>query len=112
MVPTAMNEKKQVLELGALTISVPRLKRGCLRCGGFLVVDHSLDILDASGRLGFEAMRCVQCGDVVDPVILRHRRVRHGAQVVGGGHEAAAPLVASEVRIGVQHGAGAEAQVR
>jgi hypothetical protein len=40
----------------------------CSRCGGFMVVESCYD---------FNVLRCVQCGDLVDPVILRNRQ--HGS---------------------------------
>jgi hypothetical protein len=43
----------------------------CIRCGGFMVPTRYMDLLD--GQLEFVAERCVQCGDVVDPVIRRNR---------------------------------------
>ena len=47
----------------------------CARCGGLLVRSRYIDLLDDTGQLEFSAQRCVQCGDVVDPIIL-HNRVR------------------------------------
>jgi len=37
----------------------------CARCGGFMVTEQLMD---------HPAHRCVQCGEVVDPVILHNRR--------------------------------------
>lgn len=37
----------------------------CVRCSGLMVVEQSVD---------FPVRRCVQCGEVIDPVILRNRR--------------------------------------
>ena len=37
----------------------------CLRCGGLMVIEPCFD---------FPASRCVQCGEVIDTVILRNRR--------------------------------------
>jgi hypothetical protein len=37
----------------------------CSRCRGFIVVEPCYD---------FRVQRCVQCGDRVDPVILRNRQ--------------------------------------
>lgn len=48
----------------------------CSRCGGFMVAEWCFDLLDDTGHLHFLASRCVQCGGLVDPVILRNRR-RH-----------------------------------
>ena len=46
----------------------------CWRCGGLLVIEQCLDLLDDTGQLDFKALRCVQCGELVDPVILMNRR--------------------------------------
>ena len=48
----------------------------CSRCGGLMVVEQCFDFLDDSGHLSFFARRCVQCGELVDPVILQNRRLR------------------------------------
>jgi hypothetical protein len=52
----------------------------CRRCGGFLVDEHCMDVDLAIGetRQGnkFWAMRCVQCGDLIDETILRNRYAR------------------------------------
>ena len=48
----------------------------CGRCGGLLVSDFCMDLLSDSGELNFAPQRCVQCGDLVDPVILQNRRLQ------------------------------------
>ena len=52
----------------------------CRRCGGYLVDEHCMDVDLAIGenRQGnkFWAMRCVQCGDLIDETILRNRYAR------------------------------------
>jgi hypothetical protein len=50
----------------------------CTRCGGLMVQEHCTDLLDNTGQLDFGARRCVQCGEVVDPVILYNRKSRPG----------------------------------
>ena len=45
----------------------------CIRCGGLMVTDFSMDLLFCIGEAEFFAKRCVQCGEVVDPVILSNR---------------------------------------
>ncbi len=45
----------------------------CPRCGGLMVTEPCVDLLD-SGHLDVLARRCVQCGEVIDPVILENRR--------------------------------------
>ena len=47
---------------------------GCPRCGGFMVQERYIDLLDDTGQLEFTAERCVQCGEVVDQTILANRR--------------------------------------
>ena len=42
----------------------------CLRCGGFTVAWCD-NLVENAGR------RCVQCGELVDPVILHNRRLQH-----------------------------------
>ncbi len=46
----------------------------CPRCGGLLVIDQWLDLQDDGGQLDFWGRRCVQCGEVIDPIILYNRR--------------------------------------
>lgn len=48
----------------------------CSRCGGLMVSDFCMDLLNSTGELEFAAKRCVQCGTVVDPVILHNRQLR------------------------------------
>ena len=45
----------------------------CTRCGGLMVTDFSMDLLFCIGETEFSAKRCVQCGEIVDPVILSNR---------------------------------------
>lgn len=54
----------------------------CSRCGGLMVSDLCMDLLDSTGDLEFDAKRCVQCGEVVDPVIERNRQLRQDAMTV------------------------------
>ena len=41
-----------------------------------MVTEFSMDLLFCVGETEFAAKRCVQCGEVVDPVILKNRRAR------------------------------------
>lgn len=45
----------------------------CLRCQGLLVRVFCMDILDSNDENGFWALRCFQCGELIDPLILQHR---------------------------------------
>ena len=42
----------------------------CLRCSGLMVAEWCQDLSD------YSAQRCVQCGEVIDPVILQNRLQR------------------------------------
>lgn len=55
------------------TAAVQRESCRCTRCGGFLVDERCMDIGESLGGYWFMAMRCVQCGDIIDEVILRNR---------------------------------------
>ena len=59
----------------AVSSAVPH-ESTCNRCGGLMVTDFCVDLLNSTGELEFAAKRCVQCGEVVDPVIQRNRRLR------------------------------------
>ena len=48
----------------------------CRRCKGLMVMDHVVDIADDSGHLWLKTWRCLSCGDVVDPQILRRRLIK------------------------------------
>lgn len=45
----------------------------CARCKGMLVSENLFDLLDHSGQMRRWAYRCIQCGDIVDPLIVLHR---------------------------------------
>jgi len=47
----------------------------CVRCKGRMVTDYFID-MENSGELWMPGWRCLVCGEVVDPLILRHRRVQ------------------------------------
>ncbi|MEQ1655605.1 MAG: hypothetical protein ABL960_07880 [Nitrospira sp.] len=41
-----------------------------------------MDLLNSTGELEFAALRCVQCGEVVDPVIQHNRHLRQDMQAI------------------------------
>ena len=58
----------------------------CARCGGLMVTDFYMDLISCIGETELAAQRCVQCGEIVDPVILRNRGITHApvtAQAAG-----------------------------
>jgi hypothetical protein len=43
----------------------------CCRCGGLMKPEPVFDLVE--NEIEFMAARCIQCGELVDPVILRNR---------------------------------------
>jgi len=62
--------------------SVVNHQSTCSRCGGLMVSDFCMDLLNSAGELQCVAKRCVQCGEVVDAVIQRNRQLRQGSMAV------------------------------
>ena len=79
----AFTEKKNGEQLGNHTGS-SAVQHGstCPRCRGLMVQDFCLDVLGDMGESEFAAKRCVQCGEVIDPVILRNRGTRREPMTV------------------------------
>ena len=48
----------------------------CSRCQGLMVKEHFLDFDGTSGHMWASGHRCMNCGNVHDPVIEQHRRSR------------------------------------
>ena len=46
----------------------------CSRCQGLMTVDSFIDMEEDTGQLWLAAWRCVNCGQVTDPGIIRNRR--------------------------------------
>jgi len=80
---TAFKEKTKNEQFGNHTVSpVAQHDSMCTRCGGLMVQDFCLDVLGNIGEAEFTGKRCVQCGEVVDPVILRNRQLRQEPMTV------------------------------
>jgi hypothetical protein len=47
-----------------------------------MVTDFCMDLLFCIGETEFAAKRCVQCGEIVDPVILSNRQLRQNSMAV------------------------------
>jgi hypothetical protein len=45
----------------------------CHRCGGLMAREFCFDLQDETGKTGFWAARCLQCGELLDPLILQNR---------------------------------------
>ncbi|MGQ0694733.1 MAG: hypothetical protein ACT4OL_04060 [Nitrospiraceae bacterium] len=50
----------------------------CFRCEGLMVIEQGFDSTGGASHLDFLARRCVQCGEVIDQVILQNRRLQFG----------------------------------
>ena len=48
----------------------------CTRCEGLIVVDNLVDLQESCVPMGMRGMRCGSCGNIVDPLILRHRMIQ------------------------------------
>ncbi|MCS6289905.1 MAG: hypothetical protein H8K10_13150 [Nitrospira sp.] len=59
-----------------------RQESSCMRCGGLMVRDFCTDLLTGASTLDCATSRCVQCGDVVDPVIRWNRHLQQVAVAV------------------------------
>lgn len=59
-----------------------RLPTTCTRCGGLMVQEHCLDLFRSTSELECAALRCIQCGDIIDAVILRNRCLRAESMTV------------------------------
>lgn len=72
----ALKEETRDEQVGTHTVTpaVPH-ESTCARCGGLMVTDFCMDLLFCIGETEFAAQRCVQCGEIVDPVILRNRGI-------------------------------------
>jgi hypothetical protein len=69
----------QSAPIDTLGTETPHRSGKCGRCGGFLVDDQimGLDTMGSERRSRVWAMRCVQCGDMIDETILRNRYFPH-----------------------------------
>ena len=73
---TAFTENTKNEQLANRTFSAVPYKLPCTRCGGLMVNDSYIDLLNNVGESKFSSKRCVQCGEVVDSVILLNRQLR------------------------------------
>ncbi len=47
----------------------------CVRCHGLMLAEHYSDMDETSGRAWLFFWRCVNCGEIVDPLIDHYRRL-------------------------------------
>lgn len=53
----------------------------CTRCSGLMVEDHLLDMQESYLPMWMPALRCLACGNIVDPLIHYHRAERRARRV-------------------------------
>lgn len=46
----------------------------CARCGGLMLPENLYDQVLGFGPMECWGWRCITCGEIVDPLILQHRR--------------------------------------
>ena len=63
----------------------------CTRCDGLMVADNLIDIQESSVSMWMKGWRCVSCGNIVDPLILRHRIIQQAGATRLLGKEVAMP---------------------
>jgi hypothetical protein len=73
---TSALSQKEFIGRESFATSIP-----CSRCQGLMVVEQGFDSLTGAGPAVVPIRRCVQCGEVVDPVILQNRRLRDKADL-------------------------------
>ncbi|MCG3778847.1 MAG: hypothetical protein JW388_1575 [Nitrospira sp.] len=66
--------------------SVIRREPACSRCKGLMVNYSCGGSLESAGGLELTGRRCVQCGDVVDPIILQNREAGHQLSLASLAH--------------------------
>lgn len=45
----------------------------CQKCLGQMIEERFQDLLDDTGQIHFYGFRCINCGDIIDPVIIKNR---------------------------------------
>lgn len=53
--------------------AAPTPEDTCTRCGGFMVSHWCMNVNYDAGGMEILTKRCLQCGEVIDPVILENR---------------------------------------
>lgn len=48
----------------------------CTRCHGLMVVDDLIDLQESFLPMWMRGLRCIACGNIVDPLINRHRMIQ------------------------------------
>ena len=54
----------------------------CIRCHGCMAKDHFIDLMESAEGMWMAGWRCLNCGNVLDPVMEQNRRGQRMAAVV------------------------------
>ena len=63
----------------------------CARCDGLMVTDNLIDMMESSIPMWMKGWRCVSCGNIIDPLIQRHRMIQQAGALRLLGTETARP---------------------
>ncbi|MBU6432725.1 MAG: hypothetical protein KJS98_05350 [Nitrospirae bacterium] len=64
---------------------------GCTRCDGLMVSDDVIGMQESSIPIWMKGWRCLSCGNIIDPLIQRHRMIQRAGASRLLGEEAAMP---------------------
>lgn len=53
----------------------------CVRCQGCMAREHFMDIQESGGEMWAASWRCLNCGNVFDPVVERNRRLHNSEKM-------------------------------
>jgi hypothetical protein len=51
----------------------------CTRCHGLMVTDDLLDLQESYLPMWMRGLRCISCGNIVDPLINRNRMIQQAS---------------------------------
>ncbi len=54
-------------------LSHPTGRDVCMRCGGLMVIAHYVDLQGYGGEVIFKGLRCTNCGEFIDQMVLANR---------------------------------------
>ncbi|MEC4889039.1 MAG: hypothetical protein RI101_03160 [Nitrospira sp.] len=53
----------------------------CTRCQGLMVVDDLVDLQESCLPMWMRGLRCLSCGNIVDPLIVRNRMMQRSGSL-------------------------------
>ena len=59
----------------------------CLKCSGMMNYEAFVSGAAEGSTWGYEGWRCIYCGDIIDPIILRHRKKARDRETVSVGKD-------------------------